>query len=127
MSFQWSHVYYSLAFVSVKICQNQINNVKKLIFINLKFVLNYFQSGKSLAGVVRELEVFKKSAQDLLPGDRGGAFVRLKTDMDLKRGLVTIICTFSMVNNSTFLCVSFIKPKRNKLKTNCRYSSTFLL
>ena len=34
------------------------------------------------------MEIFKKQTPDLAPVDRGGAFLRLKTDMDLKRGLV---------------------------------------
>ena len=42
-----------------------------------------------MPAVIRELEVFKKSTPDLQPGDRGGAFVRLKTDLDLKRGVVS--------------------------------------
>jgi hypothetical protein len=38
--------------------------------------------------VIRELEIFKKHTDNLIPGDRGGAFVRLKTEIELKRGSV---------------------------------------
>jgi hypothetical protein len=34
------------------------------------------------------MEIFKKLSPDLRPGDRGGAFLRVKTEIDLKRGLV---------------------------------------
>jgi translation elongation factor EF-Tu-like GTPase len=52
--------------------------------------VSLLQSGKSIPAVIRELEFFKKATPDLLPGERGGSFVRLKTDLDLKRGLVVL-------------------------------------
>jgi hypothetical protein len=46
------------------------------------------QNENPVPAVIRELEVFKKHTDNLIPGDRGGAFVRLKTEIELKRGSV---------------------------------------
>ena len=48
-----------------------------------------FQFGKQIPAVLRDLEFFKKSTPDLMACERGGAFVRLKTDLEIKRGAVS--------------------------------------
>eukprot|EP00092_Neocalanus_flemingeri_P000781 GFUD01000831.1.p1 GENE.GFUD01000831.1~~GFUD01000831.1.p1 ORF type:complete len:405 (+),score=112.31 GFUD01000831.1:48-1262(+) len=45
-----------------------------------------FYQGKSSKGNVKDLEIFKKGTASLQAGDRGGAFVKLKSEMDFKRG-----------------------------------------
>ena len=45
-----------------------------------------FYEGKKTKVIIRNLEIFRKSVDKLLPGDRGGAFVKLKEKIALKRG-----------------------------------------
>ena len=51
--------------------------------------LEAFYHGKSSKiNSVREMEVFRKVTDSLTAGDRGGAFIKLKQDIELKRGAV---------------------------------------
>ena len=50
--------------------------------------LEVFCQGKTSKINVREMEIFRKVADTLQAGDRGGAFVKMKPDIDLKRGAV---------------------------------------
>ena len=50
--------------------------------------LEVFYQGKSSKINVREMEIFRKVADTLQAGDRGGAFVKMKPEIDLKRGAV---------------------------------------
>jgi len=45
-----------------------------------------FYQGSVSKGNVKDLEIYRKGTKELLAGDRGGAFIKLKSDMDLKRG-----------------------------------------
>jgi len=45
-----------------------------------------FYQGKTSKANVKDMEIFKKVTADLQAGDRGGAFVKLKSEMDIKRG-----------------------------------------
>lgn len=45
-----------------------------------------FYQGKTSKANVKDMEIYKKGTSFLQAGDRGGAFLKLKTEMDLKRG-----------------------------------------
>ena len=42
--------------------------------------------GSSAKGSVKDLEIYRKGTKDLLAGDRGGAFIKLKSELELRRG-----------------------------------------
>ena len=48
--------------------------------------LEVFYQGANSKISVREMEIFRKVTDSLVAGDRGGAFVKLKQDIDIKRG-----------------------------------------
>ena len=50
--------------------------------------LEVFCQGKTSKINVRDMEIFRRVADTLQAGDRGGAFVKMKPDIDLKRGAV---------------------------------------
>ena len=52
--------------------------------------LEAFYQGKSSKINVREMEIFRRVTDTLEVGDRGGAFIRMKPEIDLKRG--GVIC-----------------------------------
>ena len=45
-----------------------------------------FYQGKTSKANVKDIEIYRKGTQFLQAGDRGGVFVKLKTEMDFKRG-----------------------------------------
>ena len=47
-----------------------------------------FYSGNTTKATVRDLEVFKRPTPDLIAGDRGGAFLKMKVDLSARRGAV---------------------------------------
>ena len=47
--------------------------------------LVHFQ-GSSAKGSVKDLEIYRKGTKDLQAGDRGGAFIKLKSELELRRG-----------------------------------------
>jgi len=48
--------------------------------------LEAFYQGKTSKANVKDIEIYRKGAEFLQAGDRGGIFLKLKTEMDLKRG-----------------------------------------
>ena len=48
----------------------------------------FYQGKSSKINSVREMEIFRKVTDSLVAGDRGGAFIKLKQDIELKRGAV---------------------------------------
>ena len=42
--------------------------------------------GSSAKGSVKDLEIYRKGTKDLQAGDRGGAFIKLKSELELRRG-----------------------------------------
>ena len=49
-------------------------------------LISFFLQGSVSKGNVKDLEIYRKGTKELLAGDKGGAFIKLKSDMDLKRG-----------------------------------------
>jgi len=45
-----------------------------------------FYQGSSAKGSVKDLEIYRKGTKDLQAGDRGGAFIKLKPEVELRRG-----------------------------------------
>jgi len=45
-----------------------------------------FYQGKTSKANVKDIEIYRKGSQFLQAGDRGGVFIKLKTEMDFKRG-----------------------------------------
>ena len=45
-----------------------------------------YSQGCSSKGNVKDLEIYRKGTKDLQAGDRGGAFIKLKSEMELRRG-----------------------------------------
>ena len=45
-----------------------------------------FYQGKTSKANVKDIEIYRKGTKFLQAGDRGGVFVKLKTEMDFKRG-----------------------------------------
>ena len=50
--------------------------------------LEVFYQGKTSKVNVRDMEIFRRGTDSLLAGDRGGAFLKVKQDIELKRGAV---------------------------------------
>ena len=50
--------------------------------------IDVYYQGKTTKASVRDLEVFKRVSTELLAGDRGGVFAKLKQDIQPKRGAV---------------------------------------
>jgi len=48
--------------------------------------IHAFFNGQIAKGTVKDIEIFRKKAESLECGDRGGAFIKLKPDIELKRG-----------------------------------------
>ena len=48
----------------------------------------FYQGKSSKINSVREMEIFRKVTDSLKAGDRGGAFIKFKQDIELKRGAV---------------------------------------
>ena len=42
--------------------------------------------GSSAKGSVKDLEIYRKGTTDLQAGDRGGAFIKLKSELEIRRG-----------------------------------------
>ena len=42
--------------------------------------------GSSSKGNVKDLEIYRKGTKDLQAGDRGGAFLKLKPELEMRRG-----------------------------------------
>ena len=49
-------------------------------------LISVFVQGSVSKGNVKDLEIYRKGTKELLAGDRGGAFIKLKPEMELKRG-----------------------------------------
>ena len=47
-----------------------------------------FYQGNSVKVNLRDLEIFRRVTPELEAGDRGGAFVKLKVDLEMKRGAI---------------------------------------
>jgi len=45
-----------------------------------------FYQGSSSKGSVKDLEIYRQGTKDLQAGDRGGAFLKLKPELEMRRG-----------------------------------------
>ncbi|XP_023324867.1 uncharacterized protein LOC111698692 [Eurytemora carolleeae] len=63
-------------------CAGRIESGK----IKIGSQLDVFYHGQKSRGNVKDAEIFRKKTDSLSAGDRGGVFIKLKPDIDLKRG-----------------------------------------
>jgi len=64
--------------------------------------LEVFYQGKSSKVNVRDMEIFRKGTESLIAGDRGGAFLKVKQDLDIKRGAVLYDTKLKPVSSDQF-------------------------